>query len=262
MVLAIPGGKRLFSVLQHVLRSKCDHGARVRLSREVYRVLADFPWLAMDLTARPKRMAEVIPKATPDTLGAQDAAAVGMGGVNFVPQMDGSVQPLLWRPPFPAEIQRRLISHDNPDGDINNSELELAASVAQHDILAQQFDVREATIHNSSDNIATVCWQRKGATSSNGSTARLLRLQSLHQRHYRYVPLFDYIAGAASTMADDCSRLWHLSDAQLIAHFAALYPQSQPWQLCPLRKQMRCALTSALLTSASRPELQHSVPKP
>jgi hypothetical protein len=100
-----------------------------------------------------------------------------------------------------VEIQRRIISHDNPDGDINNSELELAASVAQHDILAQQFDVREATIHNSSDNIATVCWQRKGATSSNGPNARLLCLQSLHQRHYRYVPLFDYIAGAVNTMS-------------------------------------------------------------
>jgi hypothetical protein len=80
MVLAIPGGRGLFSVLQHVLRAKCDHGTRVRLSREVHRVLADFRWLAMDLTARPKRMAEVIPKATPDTLGAQDAVAFGMGG--------------------------------------------------------------------------------------------------------------------------------------------------------------------------------------
>jgi hypothetical protein len=226
MVLAIPGGKGLFSVLQEVLRSKCDHGERVHISREVHHVLADFRWLALDLTARPKRIAEVIPKATPDTLGAQDAAEFGMGGVHFVPQMDGSVQPLLWRSPFPAEIQRRLVSHDNPAGDINNSELELAVSVAQHDILAQQFDVREATIHNSSDNIATVWWQRKGVTSSNGPTIRIMCLQSLHQRHYRYVPLFDFIAGGATTMADDCSRLWNLSDSQLLAHFATLYPQS------------------------------------
>jgi hypothetical protein len=157
MVLTIPGGRGLFSVLQQVLKAKCDQGTRICLSREVHHVLADFRWLDVDLTARPKRMDEVIPKATPDTLGAQDAAAFGMGDVHFVPQMDGSVQTILWRSPFPAEIQRRLISHDNPDGDINNSELELAASVAQHDILAQQFDVREATIHNSSDSIATVC---------------------------------------------------------------------------------------------------------
>jgi hypothetical protein len=63
-------------------------------------------------------------------------------------------------------------------------------------------------------------------------------------------------------MADDCSRLWHLSESQLLANFAALYPQVQLWQLYPLRKQMRCALTSSLLTSASRPELQYSAPNP
>jgi hypothetical protein len=89
-------------------------------------------------------------------------------------------------------VQQRLVSYDNPQGDINNSELELAASVAQHDVLAQAFDVREATIHNSSDNVATVWWQPKGATSSSSPTARL---QALHQRHYLYMPLFDYIGG-------------------------------------------------------------------
>jgi hypothetical protein len=98
----------------------------------------------------------------------------------------------------------------NPGGDINNSELELAASVAQHDILSQQFDVREADIHNSSDNVSNVWWQRKCATSSSGPTTGMLRLQSLHQRHYRHVPLFGYIVGEVNTMADACSRMWHL----------------------------------------------------
>jgi hypothetical protein len=55
----------------------------------------------------------------------------------------------------------------NPQGDINNSELELASSVAQYAILAQELNVIEATIHNSSDNVsdnvAMVWWQRKGA---------------------------------------------------------------------------------------------------
>ncbi len=33
-------------------------------------------------------------------------------------------------------------------------------------------------------------------------------------------------------MADDCSRLWHLSDTQLLTHFALHYPQTKPWRLC------------------------------
>jgi hypothetical protein len=116
----------------------------------------------------------------------------------------------VWRSPFLHAIQTRLVTLKNPAGDINNIELELTASVAQHDILAQQFDVRETTIHNSSDNVATVWWQRKGATSSSSPTAGLLRLQSLHQQHYCYVPLFDYIAGEANAMADACSRMLYL----------------------------------------------------
>jgi hypothetical protein len=176
MVLGIPGGRGLFSVLQEALRTKCDHGSRITLSSAVHHILADFRWLAQDLTRRPTRISEIILKTKPDTLGAQDAAATGMSGVHFVPRLDGTVQPMLWRCPFPSAVQKRLVSYDNPQGDINNSELELAASVAHHDVLAQSFDVREATVHNSSDNVATVWWQRKGATSSIGLTARLLRL--------------------------------------------------------------------------------------
>jgi hypothetical protein len=184
MVLGIPGGKGLFSVFQEALRTKCHQGSRVKLSSAVNQIVVDFRWLAQDLNRRPTRIAEIHPKTKPDTLGAQDAAETGMGDVHFVPQIDGTVQPMLWRCPFPSAVQQRLVSYDNPQGDINNSELEIAASVAQLDVLAHAFDVRKATVHNSSDNVATVWWQRKGATSSSGPTARLLRLQALQQCHY------------------------------------------------------------------------------
>jgi hypothetical protein len=210
---------------------------------------------------RPTRIAELVPRAQPDTFGAQDAAATGMGGVHFVPQQDGSIFPLMWWSPFPQEIQTRLVTCKNPGGDINNNELELAASVAHHEMLAEQFDVREAAIQNFSDNVATVWWQRKCATSSSGPTSGLLRLQSLHQRHYHYVPLFDYITGEANAMVDACSRMWHLSDSQLLAYFDSTFPQSRPWQLCLLRKPMHCALISSLSRIASNKALLHSAPK-
>jgi hypothetical protein len=187
---------------------------------------------------------------------------MGMGGVHFVPQLDGSIPHILWLCPFPEVIQMRLVTFENSQGDTTNSELELAAIVAQHDILEQEFDVREATIHNSSDNVATVWWQQKRTTWSNGPTDCLLRLHALHQRHYRYVPLFDYTAGKANTMTNVCRKLRHLSDTQVLAHFALLYPQIRPWKLCHLRKPVHCALISALSINASRKELQNSVPTP
>jgi hypothetical protein len=143
-----------------------------------------------------------------------------MGGVHIVPHKDGYILPLMWRSLFPHAIQTRLVMFKNPGRDINNSDLELAASATQHDILAQQFDVRESTIQNSSDNVATVWWQRNGATSYSGPTAGLLCLhfQSRHQRHYLYIPLFDYIAGEANAMEHACSRMWHLTDSHLLAY--------------------------------------------
>ena len=47
-------------------------------------------------------------------------------------------------------------------------------------------------------------------------------------------------------MADDCSRLWDLTDSQLVAHFNTTYPQPQPWQLVTLRPEMTSSIISAL----------------
>jgi hypothetical protein len=151
-----------------------------------------------------------------------------MGGVHFVTLPSGEVQPLLWRAPFGREVRNRLITFSNPACTITNINLELATSVAHHDVLVHQADVREATIHNSSDNVATVWWQRNGATSTKGLAVHLLRLQAPHQHHHRYATTFDCIPGPANAMADDGSRLWNLADSQLLAHFNLIYPQNRP----------------------------------
>jgi hypothetical protein len=119
-----------------------------------------------------------------------------------------------------------LASFANPDGDINNSELELVDIVAQQYFLAHLFDMREATIHNVSKNVAALWWKTKGATSLQWPTAQLLRLQVQHQHHYRYVPLYDYILVEANAMADDCIRMWHLSYSQLITYFYSVFPHN------------------------------------
>ena len=47
-------------------------------------------------------------------------------------------------------------------------------------------------------------------------------------------------------MANDCSRLWHLSDDELVAYFDAHYPQPRPWRLCHLNPGTASAIHSAL----------------
>ena len=76
-----------------------------------------FACLAADLVARPTHLAEIVPE-DPKCLGATDAAKPGMGGVYFLPE-EG---PCVWRLPFPKEVQRRLVSWENPKGDIHLAE--------------------------------------------------------------------------------------------------------------------------------------------
>ena len=101
---------------------------------------------------------------------------MGMGGIHFIPDVSGSVVTVLWRHKFPDWVQRDLVFFDNSDGSINNSDLELTGSIAHNDVLAQHTDVREYTVYNLYDYMATVFWQRKGSTTTTGPAAYLLRL--------------------------------------------------------------------------------------
>jgi hypothetical protein len=171
----------------------------------------------------------------------------GLGGVHFVPRPNGDVVPLLWRSQWPTSIASKLVSTSNPMGTITNSELELAATIAQFDVLAQHCDVHSHTVHNLSDNAATVAWQQKGAASTSGPVAFLHRLHALHQRHHRYLSLHDFITGVANILSDQCSRIFHLTDSQLIAHFNSSFPHTMYWQMCPVQNETLSALISALL---------------
>ena len=54
--------------------------------------------------------------------------------------------------PFPKEIVESLVSWTNPQGTVNNSELELAEGVVHSDCVAQCFVVKERTTLARTDN--------------------------------------------------------------------------------------------------------------
>lgn len=251
MTLAIPGLRGFFSLLQEALRHV--HQKRIRLTSATHDFLDDIRWLVQSLHLRPTRFREVVP--TPIRVaGTCDACQQGMGGVLFLPTPETDFQPLLWRSEFPPCIRDQLVSWSNPTGTITNSDLELAGTIAQHDILAQAADIRECSIATFTDNTPAQAWQHKGSTTTTGPAAYLLRLQALHQRHYRYLPLVNYIPGPANSMADDCSRRWDLTDDELLSHFNRFYPQTRLWRLCHLRPAMVSSLTSALQKQRPAPE--------
>jgi hypothetical protein len=258
MSLALPGSRGLFSQLQEALVHQKQK--RLRLSRGVHDALDDFRWLAANIANRPTRLAELV--ATPPAVhGTADASGKGMGGVAFPPSQEftspdsggSNDAPILWRARFPADITSNLVSWSNPTGTITNSDLELAGTIIEHEAIVQNWDVRERTVRVCTDNTPTEAWQRKGSVTTTAAPAYLLRLQSIHQRFHRYRPDTIYLPGPLNVMSDDCSRLWHLSDSQLLAHFNATYPQTSSWRLWHPTPGMLSAVMSALRKTRCEP---------
>ena len=242
MAIALPGACGLFSVLQDALSHADRH--RVRLNRHVFASIADFRAIANSLHSRPTRLMELIP-LTPSDVGACDACRDGMGGIWF-DALDLAASPIVWRHPFPVTIQRDLITAEHRQGTISISDLELAGIIAHQGLLAHHRHVHERTLWISGDNRASLAWATKGSSTSTSVRAYLLRLSALHQRQHRYVARHHYIPGPVNAMADDTSRLWHLSDAELLTHFNLHYPQRTSWIMLPLPTELASSLIGAL----------------
>jgi len=264
MSVALPGSRGLFSLLQEAFRHKDKH-SRIRLSPAVHSVLDDFRWLARALAERPTRLQELVP-LPPTLVGAHDASGYQAGGV-WLPNPEAVPRPcrattgpaasppppIVWRMDFPKATVSELVTWKNPKGAITNSDFELAGNFVQHECAVQNFDIRERTILSSTDNTPTLFWSRKGSTTTVGPAAYLLRLQSYHQRYHRYVPRHDFLAGSRNVMADDASRLQHLSDVDFLTHFNSTYPQPQSWRLWTPPPQIISSVISALHRRPSKP---------
>ena len=251
MAAALPGSRGLFSTLQDALRT--GDRSRVRLNRRTFDSLSDFRAIADSLRVRPTRFRELVPVGEPIAIGACDACRRGMGGVWFQP----GHAPLVWRAAFPLPVQRDLVTSDNPHGSISISDLELAGTLSHKHILTQVTVVAERPIWLAGDNRASLAWATKGSATASTARAFLLRLGALHQRFHRYVPQHDYIAGPANVMADDASRRWDLSDAELLSHFNSTYPQDTSWTSLHLTPTMFCAVIGALSRKRSTPTNLH-----
>ena len=268
MSLALPGSRNLFSQMQLALQQR--FGARIALKKGVHQSLQDFKYLLDDIASRPTRIAELVPLKT-SVVGHHDAAKGGAGGVWFPSETihrrdNNNHHPLVWRFEWPKSVQDRLVTDSNPNGDITNSDLELAGGLLHLQALAQSCDIRERTVLSKTDkNLATLYWQRKGSATTDSCPAHLLRLFGLHQRYHRYVPRHDYLSGPSNPLADASSRLFSLDDTNFLKKINSLYSQPQPFRLLHLEPSVTSCVISALLRKQSSPVsllVEPSPPKP
>ena len=265
MSLALPGARHCFSIMQAAL---ADHiKGRLALRRGIHQALSDFRWMAQNINTRPTRIAELVP-LLPAVLGDHDACQQGAGGILFPAAPTNMRHPhqhqhtIIWRAPWPQDIQNSLVTSTNPHGTITMNDLELAGGLLHLDAAAHNFDVRERTILSRTDNSAALFWQRRGSTTSTSCTANILRLYGIHQRHHRYVPRHDFLPGDMNMFADTASRLFHLSNSQFLAHFHSHFPQKLSYRLWTPKRRTYSAVISALRKKMSNPASALAEPAP
>jgi hypothetical protein len=151
MVLAIPGGRGIFSHLQLALRH--SDRTRIHLTHQPVRdKIEDFWALAQDIiTSRPtSSISDIIPTSMPSQFSACNATKSGAGGVWLPPDCSPSspasptlLPSLLWRTTWPAPIQSQLITDAaNPRGTLTSSDLELSGTILHQDVLTSHIDCR------------------------------------------------------------------------------------------------------------------------
>ena len=264
MALALPGARHLFSHIQHALTNKL--GARVSLQKGVHHALEDFRWMLDNIASRPTRIAELVSLLLLAE-GHHGASGKGAGGIWFpAPHLDHweghEHKPVLWRLQWPQNVIDRLVTDDNPSGDISNSDLELAGGLLHLEALAQTFDIRERTVLSKTDNLNSLFWQRKASATTDKVPAHVLRLFGFHQRYHRYVARHDYQPGASNPIADACSRDFELSWEDLLADLAPYIPENEGVQIWTPSDEIVSAVISALLRRRSAPESLMVEPSP
>jgi len=257
---ALKGANYLFSILQSVLVDQ-PHSKRLRLPPLVQLALQDWITLATSLATDPVPITTLIPRA-PQYVGSTDASAQGIGGF-WVPTKFADGPPIVFRTPFPTAIQCRLITADNPSGDLTNSDLELAALVLATAMRAHTTTLcPAASLWCGSDNTAAVSWARRGSTSTTGANAHLLRWMAQLSRRYNLslTPLF--VSGATNSLADFCSRSFLLSDDKFLQEVNTRFPINPSWTLVHPTPELLSSMTLALSSTPSPLECLAAEPPP
>ena len=129
MHLAIPCVVGHFYNLQQSLTTDHHaHWATAYVTSGFHSDLRCWRRLCAEMPTRPTYLAEIVQRL-PTDIGFTDASGLGAGGVWIDPNEYG--RNYVWRLPWPEDIRTDLVSFNNLQGPIKNSDLELAALVLQ-----------------------------------------------------------------------------------------------------------------------------------
>jgi hypothetical protein len=140
--IAVPAGKYLFGPLNRILAIKPKTVFWLRCPG-AKAALTDWRQLLMETTREPTHVRELV-LGPADWKGTFDASGESAGGV-WLPGIR-KITPVVWRLRWPPTIHNRLVTFDNPNRDITNSNLEMAAEVLGWLVLEGSINTRWAHV--------------------------------------------------------------------------------------------------------------------
>ena len=260
----VPGGKGLFSPIHRAMQGSKPY---IRITRQLKSAILDWRPLIRDLARTPTPV-QLLVSDFPNYILYTDSCKIGAGGV-VTPGLD-SIPYVVWQFEWPDDIQNRLVTTDNPTGDLTINDFELAGMVLGWLVLEYIWkNLSFKHVGLFCDNTSAVAWAFKGSTSTSVAAGRLLRFLSIRQRRRQTSSLMPHsIAGRDNKMADIPSRafkngeFFHAQDS-LTDYFNAHFPlpQDQSWTEFTVTKKLASRVISCLRGEPLLMEQLRKLPK-
>ena len=173
----VPGGKGLFSPIHRAMQGSKPY---IRITKQLRSAILDWRPLIRDLSKNPTPV-QLLVSDFPHYILYTDSCKLGAGGV-VTPGIEG-IPYVVWQFEWPDDIQDRLVTTDNPQGDLTINDFELAGMVLGWLVLEYIWrNLSYKHIGLFCDNTSAVAWAFKGSTSTSVAAGRLLRFLSIRQR--------------------------------------------------------------------------------
>ena len=239
--IILPAAKGFFSPLNDAMRGN-PKLIGLCADSEVRGALEDLISLMHLLSSRPTHVRELV-QDVPHHASYHDAAAEGAGGVWF--SLCDDTPPVVWREGFPEDIAREVASVDTPNGQLTNSDLELAAEVLAVGFALECMNSKHTPLGTLHDNTPAVSWVDRMASKSKSPTARCLLRGLAFMLYCAQVGCLTtaHVPGVENVIADIASRpsksqqlfksTSALSDINFCSSFdtASPLPGNQQWTL-------------------------------
>jgi hypothetical protein len=251
----IPAGHGLLSHCNDVLRIEPTF-VLLQKNQELYNAIESIRTFLPETTVAPTKCKQLV-LGHPHYVGIKDASGHGVGGV-VVGEGD-AVVPTVFRLEWPQEVRDELVSQENPEGSITNSDLELTGLLLLWLVMEQICpDLANKHVALFSDNQPTVCWIKRMASKNSYIAKCILQIITLRLKLKKASPLTpQHIKGEHNSITDIPSRSfgsnqqWHFrTHEELLTFFNIRFPlpQQNSWTVFQISKKLSMKVISLLLT--------------